>query len=219
MSAESKAWMAAEQRRGRRAAMLPVGLGAAQILAAIAQVFFAAQLLSAVLLPQSRQWTAILGDAIGFAGFALMRAVIGHWAALAGFERGAAARRRLRNGVFSSLFASGPGLGGMRRHSAELAAIAIDRGRGDGRLPRTLAAGNDAGDHRSGIGRPCGIPDRLALRDHPRGSRAICPLCHGRCGNWRGRCRKTSICCTHAPAGSLSRPHPRHFHHHPCRPR
>ena len=77
MSAESKAWMAAEQRRGRRAAMLPVGLGAAQILAAIAQVFFAAQLLSAVLLPQSRQWTAILGDAIGFAGFALMRAVIG----------------------------------------------------------------------------------------------------------------------------------------------
>jgi hypothetical protein len=53
MSAESKAWMAAEQRRGRRAAMLPVGLGAAQILAAIAQVFFAAQLLSAVLLPQS----------------------------------------------------------------------------------------------------------------------------------------------------------------------
>jgi ATP-binding cassette subfamily C protein CydD len=127
MSAESKAWMAAEQRRGRRAAMLPVGLGAAQILAAIAQVFFAAQLLSAVLLPQSRQWTAILGDAIGFAGFALMRAVIGHWAALAGFERGAAARRRLRNGVFSSLFASGPGLGGMRRHSAELAALAIDR--------------------------------------------------------------------------------------------
>jgi ATP-binding cassette subfamily C protein CydD len=127
MSANSKAWIAAEQKAGRRAAMLPAGLGVVQIFAAIGQVFCAAQLLSAVLLPQSRHWTAIFIDAIGFTGFALLRAAAGHRAALAGFERGAAARRRLRNGVFSSLFTNGPGLGGTRRHSAELAAIAIDR--------------------------------------------------------------------------------------------
>ncbi len=121
--------MAAEQKRGTAGSMLPVALGTAQILAAIGQIFCAAQLLSAVLLPQSRHWAGIFGGAIGFAGFALLRAATAHQAALAGFERGAAARRRLRNGVFSSLFASGLGPGGAAhgRHSAELAAIAIDR--------------------------------------------------------------------------------------------
>ncbi len=128
MSAESKAWMAAEQKRGTRASILPVALGTAQILAAIAQVFCAAQLLSAVLLPQSRQWPVICLYTLGFIGFALIRAAAAHRAALAGFERGAAARRRLRNGVFSSLLANGPLNGGSRgRHSAELASIAIDR--------------------------------------------------------------------------------------------
>jgi len=129
MSAQSKAWIAAELKAGRRAAFRPVGFGAAQILAAIAQVFCAAQLLSAVLLPQYRHWTAMLGYAIAFAGFAVVRAAAAHQAALAGFESGAAARRRLRNGVFSGLFANGPGFGGgmQRQHSAELAAIAVDR--------------------------------------------------------------------------------------------
>ncbi len=126
MSAKTKAWMAAEQKRGRRTAFLPVAFGAAQILAAIFQVFCAARLLTEILLPQSRHWGLILLYALGFAGFALMRAACAHRAALAGFEAGAAARRRLRNGVFSSLLAIGPAFQGSR-HTGELAAIAIDR--------------------------------------------------------------------------------------------
>jgi ATP-binding cassette subfamily C protein CydD len=126
MSAESKAWVAAERKRGMAASVLPVSLGAAQILAAIVQIFCAAQLLAAVLLPQTRHGAAILLDVLGFAAFALLRAAFAHQAALAGFERGAAARRRLRNSVFSSLLAHGPSLSG-GRHSAELASIAIDR--------------------------------------------------------------------------------------------
>jgi ATP-binding cassette subfamily C protein CydD len=122
--------MAAEQKRGSRASTLPVALGVIQILAAIGQVYCAAQLLAAVLLPQTRHWLTILVYTGGFAGAALVRAAASQQAAIVGFERGAAARRRLRNAVFCSLLAgparAQPGSQG-NRHSGELAAIAIDR--------------------------------------------------------------------------------------------
>jgi ATP-binding cassette subfamily C protein CydD len=130
MSAKTKAWMAAEQKRGQRAAALPVAYGIVQILAALAQVFCAAQLLAAILLPQTRHWGDILLLAVGFIAAALVRTIALHFAAITGFERGAAARRRLRNNVLSTLLAIGPGFhaGSLRgRHSAELAAVAIDR--------------------------------------------------------------------------------------------
>ncbi len=127
MSATSKAWVAAEQKRGMRAAVLPVTLGLVQILAAIAQVFCAAHLLAAVLLPGARHWFEILADIAGYAGFACLRAACLHRAALAGFEAGAAARRRLRNNVLLSLLSLSPHVGLQGRHSAELATIAIDR--------------------------------------------------------------------------------------------
>jgi hypothetical protein len=49
MSAATKAWIKAETKRGQRAARLPIALGMAQVLAAIAQAACAARLLTAVL--------------------------------------------------------------------------------------------------------------------------------------------------------------------------
>jgi ATP-binding cassette subfamily C protein CydD len=125
MSTKTKAWVAAEQKRGRKASALPIALGLAQTLAAIAQIFCAAHLLAAILLPQSRHWGAITLYCLGFIFFAILRAIAAQQAALTAFERGAAARRRLRSGVMSTLLATGINPRG--RHSAELASVAIDR--------------------------------------------------------------------------------------------
>jgi ATP-binding cassette subfamily C protein CydD len=124
MSAATKAWMKAEIAKGRRAAAIPVALGGAQILGGIAQAFCAAALLAAILRGAGAGSFAI--DAAGFALFAILRAALVLQAERRGFELGAAARRRLRNGVLGALLALGPaGLRG--RHSAELAGIAVDR--------------------------------------------------------------------------------------------
>jgi len=125
MRSESKAWVKAEQKQGQRAARLPILLGAALVLLAIFQAFCAAQLLAAVLHLAPRGMTIAL-YATGFAVIAIIRACIQAQAERLGFERGAAARRRLRNDVLSTLLAVGPA--GLRtRHSAELAATAVDR--------------------------------------------------------------------------------------------
>jgi ATP-binding cassette subfamily C protein CydD len=125
MSALAKAWIKAETTRGQRAARLPIGLGAAQIICGIGQAFCAAGLLAAVLRAAPRG-PALAFYVIGFAGLATLRAGLLLQAERIGFERGAAARRRLRNGVLGALLALGPaGLRG--RHSAELAGVAVDR--------------------------------------------------------------------------------------------
>jgi len=125
MSALTKAWIKAETTRGQRAARLPIGLGAAQIICGIGQAFCAAGLLAAVLRAAPRG-PALAFYVIGFAGLATLRAGLLLQAERIGFERGAAARRRLRNGVLGALLALGPaGLRG--RHSAELAGVAVDR--------------------------------------------------------------------------------------------
>jgi ATP-binding cassette subfamily C protein CydD len=122
----AKAWVAAEIKRGQQAARLPVMIGAAQIACGIIQVFCAAHLLAAILLPAWRGPGRIMIFAIGFAVIAVVRAVLLRRAELAGFEMGAAARARLRGGVLSALLAAGPaGLRGS--HSAALAAVAVDR--------------------------------------------------------------------------------------------
>jgi ATP-binding cassette subfamily C protein CydD len=125
MSALTKAWIKAETTRGQRAARLPIGLGAAQIICGIGQAFCAAGLLAAVLRAAPRG-PALAFYVIGFAGLATLRAGLLLQAERIGFERGAAARRRLRNGVLGALLALGPaGLRG--RHSADLAGVAVDR--------------------------------------------------------------------------------------------
>jgi len=122
----AKSWVAAEIKLGQKAARIPVALGAAQIMCGIIQVFCAAHLLAAILLPAWRGGLRITLFAVGFALFALIRAVLLRRVELAGFEMGAAARTRLRGGILAALLAAGPaGLRG--RHSAELAVVAVDR--------------------------------------------------------------------------------------------
>jgi ATP-binding cassette subfamily C protein CydD len=122
----AKAWVAAEIKLGQRAARLPIAFGAAQIICGIIQAFCTAHLLAAILLPAWRGAGRVTIFAVGFAVFAVIRAFALRRAELLGFDRGAAARSRLRAGIVSALLAVGPsGLRG--RHSAELAAVAVDR--------------------------------------------------------------------------------------------
>jgi ATP-binding cassette subfamily C protein CydD len=125
MSFRTKAWVKAEIQLGRRAATLPILFGAVQTIFGIGQAACAARLLAAVLHLAARD-LGLLWAALGFILFAILRAGAQMQAERLGFEASAAARRRLRNGVLSTLLALGPG--GLRgRHSAELAATAIDR--------------------------------------------------------------------------------------------
>ncbi len=123
--ATQKAWIKSEVRRGRRAAIPAIGIGAAQIVCGIGQAGCAALLLAAVLHHPGLGRPHIVLLATLFLLLAASRAVLLLQAERIGFERGAAARRRLRNGVLGTLLALGPaGLAG--RHSAELAATAVD---------------------------------------------------------------------------------------------
>jgi ATP-binding cassette subfamily C protein CydD len=125
MSAGTKAWIRAEQKLGKRAARVPILLGAGQVVLGIAQAFCAAQLLAAVL-DAARRGLHVAAYAIAFMIFAGLRGFVQMRAERAAFERGAAARRRLRHSVLSTLLALGPaGLRG--KHSAELAGTAVDR--------------------------------------------------------------------------------------------
>jgi len=118
--------MAAEIKRAQKASAASLGFGIAQIAAGIGQVFCASRLLAMMLLPDTRHGGAVFLAAAGFVVFAALRAAALHKAETLAFERGAAARRRLRTGAVSALLAAGPtALRG--RHSAELAAIAVDR--------------------------------------------------------------------------------------------
>ncbi len=102
-----------------------MALGALQSLAAIAQAACAAVLLAAMLHVWHGAGGMVLA-VLGFTAAVLLRAYLQMLAEREGFELGAAARRRLRGGVLSTLLALGPAkLRG--RHSAELAATAVDR--------------------------------------------------------------------------------------------
>ena len=125
MSRQTKPWIKAEQKLGFRAARLPVALGAVQVVFGIVQAGCAARLLAAVLHLARGGGTALLYGVL-FAAAALARAYTQMQAERQNFELGAAARRRLRGNVLSVLLALGPaGLRG--RHSADLAATAVDR--------------------------------------------------------------------------------------------
>jgi ATP-binding cassette subfamily C protein CydD len=126
MSVATKAWVKAEQKLGAKAARLPVVVGLLQSFAGVGQVFCVSHLLAMVLVPMFRVDGFPAVYVIGFSAFAGLRAICLYKADLLGFEAGAAARRRLRSHIMARLLAAGPtGLRG--RHSAELAAVAVDR--------------------------------------------------------------------------------------------
>lgn len=121
----TKPWVKAEQSLGFRAASGSFLLGAAASLCGIIQAGAAARLLAGLLHVQKS------GAGAWAAGLVFVLAVLARaWLQLrmerGNFELGASARRRLRGQVLSVLLALGPsGLRG--RHSAELAATAVDR--------------------------------------------------------------------------------------------
>jgi ATP-binding cassette, subfamily C, bacterial CydD len=115
--AAARAWIRREQRAGRRPARPVVGLGLFGTILAIGQAFCAASVLTG---------QAMAVSLAGFAVAGLLRAGAGFVAERAGFAASAGARRRLRNDIVTRLARARPLLA-RARHSAELAAIVVDR--------------------------------------------------------------------------------------------
>ncbi len=125
MSRAAKPWIKSEQKLGFRAARRSLLFGAAGIICGIIQAGAAARLLASLLHVQ-KGGLAVWVSAFVFILAVLARAGLQLRNERGNFELGAAARRRLRGQVLSALLALGPaGLRG--RHSAELAATAVDR--------------------------------------------------------------------------------------------
>jgi ATP-binding cassette subfamily C protein CydD len=117
-----RAWLVEQSKLGRRAAWPVVAFGLAGTLAAIGQAAIVGAALAAIL----RGTAPSMPTLAGFAILALLRAGAGFAADRAAVQAGAAARRRLRSAALDSLLAAGPAVL-RQRHSAELAAIAVDR--------------------------------------------------------------------------------------------
>lgn len=119
----ARSWIRQEIKDGRRRARVAIGFGLAGVLLAIGQTASAAGLLAAVLDPGSMP---VAWLALGFAAAAIFRAALMVAQEHEASRLGIAARRRLRSETLGGLMAAGPGL--LRgRHSAELAAVVIDR--------------------------------------------------------------------------------------------
>ena len=125
MDGERKAartWLRAQGRQGRAASLPVVMLGLAATALAIGQAFCAARTLGAALTGAALPYLLL----VGFAALALARALLGVLSERAAFNAGAVARRRLRSDALTRLLEAGPAIL-RRRHSAELAAIVVDR--------------------------------------------------------------------------------------------
>ncbi len=115
--AAARAWVKREQRAGRRPARPVIVMGLLGTILAICQAFCAASVLTG---------KAVVLSLAGFAIAALLRAGSGYAADRAAFTAGAAARRRLRTDIVTRLARARPTLA-HARHSAELAAVVVDR--------------------------------------------------------------------------------------------
>jgi ATP-binding cassette, subfamily C, bacterial CydD len=115
--AAARAWIRREQRAGRRPARPVIVLGLLGTILGISQAFCAASVLTG---------RSIAASLVGFAVAGLLRAVTGYAAERAGFAAGAGARRRLRTDIVTRLARARPLLS-HARHSAELAALVVDR--------------------------------------------------------------------------------------------
>jgi ATP-binding cassette subfamily C protein CydD len=122
--AVAKAWLKAESRHGRRAAMPVVGAGLLATACAVGQAWCVALVLGAALTTGAAG--VLLPGCAGFAALALLRMAAQIVAERYAFAAGAAARRRLRSNALSRLLQAGPVmLGG--RHSGDLASIVVDK--------------------------------------------------------------------------------------------
>ena len=95
-----RAWLAAQQRMGARAARPVLTLNLVATLLAIGQAYCAALVLGAALSGASNSLAWSLGT---FALFAQLRAAASYLSERASFSAGAAARRRLRTEALASL--------------------------------------------------------------------------------------------------------------------
>jgi ATP-binding cassette subfamily C protein CydD len=122
--AAAKAWLKAESRHGRRAALPVVAAGLAGTAFAVGQAYCVAMVLGAAL--TGGVGGLLLPASMTFAGLAVLRVIAQVIAERYAFAAGAAARRRLRSNALSRLLLAGPVvLGG--RHSGDLAAIVVDK--------------------------------------------------------------------------------------------
>ncbi len=120
--AAAKAWLRHETRVGARAARPATLLGLLAVAVAVGQAFCIAEALTTALARHRADVLAL----VGFALFALLRAVLGWAAERAAFAAGAASRRRLRSDILARLLHVGPAA--LRAaHSGELTAIVVDR--------------------------------------------------------------------------------------------
>lgn len=118
----AKVWLRQQTTIAQAAAWPLVAAGLLGLALAAAQAFCTALLLAAML----GQPIGTLWPSLGFVALALLRAALGVGIEGLTFRAGAAARRRLRTDALQRLLAAGPAL--LRRnHSAELAAIVVDR--------------------------------------------------------------------------------------------
>ena len=120
----SQDWLRQRMRAARREAAPAVALGLLGTMAAIGQAACAALALQAALVGAGLPAAAV--PLAVFAALALVRAALGVGFERAGFNAGAAARRRLRSEALVRILAAGPALL-RRQHSAELASVVVDR--------------------------------------------------------------------------------------------
>ena len=118
----AKGWLRAQSRQGRAGALPVAAWGLAGMALAVGQAFCVAGALDVALAGGG----APIGLLAGFAVLALLRALAGVLSERAAFNAGATARRRLRSDALTRLLQAGPAM--LRsRHSAELAAVVVDR--------------------------------------------------------------------------------------------
>ena len=116
-------WLRQRMRAARREAVPAVLLGLLGTIAGIGQAVCAGLALQAGLTGAPRDAALPL---VLFAALAILRAGLAVLFERAGFDAGAAARRRLRSEALGSILAAGPAL--LRRHhSAALASVVVDR--------------------------------------------------------------------------------------------
>ena len=116
-------WLRQRMRAARREAAPAVLLGLLGTIAGIGQAVCAGLALQAALTGAPRDAALPL---VLFAALAILRAGLAVLFERAGFDAGAAARRRLRSEALGSILAAGPAL--LRRHhSAALASVVVDR--------------------------------------------------------------------------------------------
>ncbi|MFW7266903.1 thiol reductant ABC exporter subunit CydD [Gluconacetobacter sp. Hr-1-5] len=122
-----RAWTRAQSRLGRRQAMPVMACGLLAGLVAVGQAWCVAAVLARGLIGAgTAAWPGAGLLLAALAGLAVVRGLIMAGGDICAARAGQAARRRLRDEVLGAILRGGPALL-RRRHSAELAVLAVDR--------------------------------------------------------------------------------------------